>query len=378
MIRSLSRLWRQAFLSLMLLPSPAMTASNSIVIGQAIDLSGPNASIGRDYVAGIKTCFDALNAAGGINGRRIQYIVRDDRGLPQAAARAVAELIERDQVEYLFGGIGDDVLQAVLQDAVFRRSGLTLFAPLAGAVMPAAPVLFWRPGYQQEIRHLFAHFAKLGVTDIGIVYQPTASNRDAYNSLSAEIRERRMKLSATLQIGANTGQSASQFAAEASRMAAAKPGFVLVIADTISTALFLKEFRKHSAQTFVAGTSLINLETLRELAGPRAVEWTVFSQVVPNPNAGTSLLQTEHLNMMKKYRDESVSSLTLEGFAAGRSLARTIQSARQPGRGALQEWFAQKREIDLGGLTIGGSGAGEHLSTYLDIALFRKGGGLVF
>ena len=358
--------------------SPTIAAGNSIVIGQAIDLSGPNASIGRDYVAGIKTSFDALNAAGGINGRRVQYIVRDDRGLPQTAARAVAELIERDQVEYLFGGIGDDVLQAVLQDAVFRRSGLTLFAPLAGAAMPAAPVLFWRPGYQREIRHLFAHFAKLGAMDVGIVYQPTASNRDTYNSLSAEIRERKMKLSATLQIGADTGQSVTQFAAGAGRMAAAKPGFVLVIADTISTALFLKEFRKHSPQTFVAGTSLVNLETLRELAGARAVEWTVFSQVVPNPNAGTSLLQIEHLNMMKKYRDESVSSLTLEGFAAGRSLARAIQSARQPGRAALQEWFAQKREIDLGGLTIRSSGADEPLSTYLDIALFRKGGGLVF
>ena len=41
---------------------------NTIVVGQAIDLSSPNAAIGRDYVAGIKTYFDALNSAGGIGG----------------------------------------------------------------------------------------------------------------------------------------------------------------------------------------------------------------------------------------------------------------------------------------------------------------------
>ncbi len=285
MMRFLTRRWRHTVFSLMFLPWSALAASNFIVIGQAIDLSGPNASIGRDYVAGIKTCFDALNAAGGIGGRRIQYIVRDDRGVPQAAVKAVAELIERDQVDYLFGGIGDDVVRAVADDPLFRRSGLTLFAPLAssGAAAASGPVLFWRPGYQQEIRHIFAHFAKLGVKDIGVVYQPSPSNRDAYNSLSDEIRERKMTLTATMQIGADTGKLTPQFAADASRMAASRPGFVVVIADTIGTGLFLKEFRKHSAQTFVAGTSLINLDTLRELAGTRAVEWTVFSQVVPNP-----------------------------------------------------------------------------------------------
>jgi hypothetical protein len=83
---------------------------------------------------------------------------------------------------------------------------------------------------------------------------------------------------------------------------------VIVIGDTIGTALFLKEFRKSAPQTFVAGTSLTNLETLRELAGLRAVEWTVFSQVVPNPNNSKTALQLEHLNMMKKYRDEPPSA----------------------------------------------------------------------
>lgn len=353
----------------------AHATGNNIVIGQAIDLSGPNASIGRDYVAGIKTYFDMVNSTGGINSRRIQYIVRDDQGQPELAAKAAAELIEHDQVDYLLGGVGDEAARAVLNAPTFRRSGHILFAPLAAAdYANNTRILFWRPGYKQEIRHIFSHFSKLGITDVGIVYQDTPSNQDAYRSLSATIEERRMKLTGTARIGAD----GDQIMQEARRLAASRPGFILVIADTINTALFLKEYRKHDAQTFVAGTSLTNLSTLRELAGARAVEWTVFSQVVPNPSAGTSLIQVEHLNMMKKYRDEAVSSMTLEGFAAAKALTKAIQQARRSGRSALQELIAQNGNIDLGGLSAMSSGDSNRLSNYLDIALFKKGSGLVF
>jgi branched-chain amino acid transport system substrate-binding protein len=360
--------------SLLFVSLSAVAANGAIVIGQAVDLSGPNGSIGRDYVAGIKTCFDMLNSRGGINGRRIQYVARDDHGDPKLSASAAADLIEHDQVDYLMGGVGDDVTKAVLAAPALQRSGLALFAPLAAAdYASSAPVLFWRPGYTQEIRHIFAHFSMLGINDVGIVYQDSPRNADAFRSLSAEIAQRKMKLAGIAHIGAN-GEQAEQ---EAQRLAGARPGFVLVLADTIGTAQFLKAYRKRDAQTFVAGTSLINLATLRELAGAAAVEWTVFSQVVPNPVAGTSPLQMEHLNMMRKYRDEPVSSLTLEGFAAAKALAKAIRQSKRGTRAALQEFFAQGGDSDLGGLSVL-SNNGNRLSNYVDIALFKKGVGLVF
>ena len=351
----------------------ADAAGNAIVIGQAVDLSGPNASIGRDYVAGIKTYFDMINAAGGINGRRILYIARDDRGQPALSASLASELVDRDQADYLIGGIGDEVTQAVLNAPAVKRGGHLLYAPLAAADYFAG-VLFWRPSYGQEIRHILAHFSKIGITDIGVVVQDTPSNAQAYRSLSAAVQEHRAMIKATVRIGAQ----GNGIAEEAARMAAAKPGLVIVIADTISTGQFLKAYRAHDAQTFVAGTSLANLSTLHELAGARALEWTVFSQVVPNPSAGTSLLQVEHLNGMKKYRDETVSSLTLEGFAVAKALVKAIQQSKRGGRLALHDLLAQGTSIDLGGMSVGTAKGKPRLSGYVDIALFRKGSGLMF
>jgi ABC-type branched-subunit amino acid transport system substrate-binding protein len=361
------------------LSSPAIASGAPILIGQAVDLSGPNASIGRDYVAGIKTCFDMVNATGGVNGRRIQFIVRDDQGQAEQAAIAVSELIERENVDFLFGGVGDEQTRAITNAPAFRRSGHTLYAPLANAEYESGSrVLFWRPGYKQEIRHIFTHFGSIGINDVGVVYQESAANQDAYRSLTSEIQQRKMRLTGTARISSGD----NRIAQEAERLAATRPGFIVVIADTIHAGLFLKEYRKRDAGTFVAGTSLINLETLQELAGAKSMEWTVFSQVVPNPGSGTSPLQIEHLNMMRKFRDEAVSSMTLEGFAAAKSLIRAMQQSKSADRSVLQDFMAQGRSADLGGLRIGAlrgtPGSANRLSAYLDIALFRKGSGLMF
>ncbi|HTD07051.1 ABC transporter substrate-binding protein [Undibacterium sp.] len=353
----------------------ASAAEKNIIVGQAIDLSGQNGSIGRDYATGLATYFDSVNAAGGVNGRRIKYLTRDDRGDAATSAKAVAELIEQDKADYLIGGIGGDAVQAVVASASFARSGQVLFAPLANSSKNYGQrVLFWRPSQEQEIQYIFSYFGKLGIKKVGIAYQETPLNQEAYQYVVAELARRGLSLSGTARIFSLPADTDR----EAKKLAGATPDIVIAIADTISTGLFLKEFRKHAARTFVAGTSLINLTTLAEMAGPKMLEWTVFSQVVPNPSAAASAIQNDHIRMMKKYRDESVSSLTLEGFVVGKSLVRAMQMSNVANRGGAQNFFAQKSPIDLGGLMINPADPGQHLSGYVDIALFRKGGGLLF
>lgn len=353
----------------------AKAAGDAIVVGQSIDLSGPDGAIGRDYVAGIKTYFDTLNSNGGINGRKIYYIAHDDQGSASLAVKAINTLIEREHADYLIGGIGEGVTQAIADSPTFRHSNQILFAPLASSTRTHDPrVLFWRPDYRQEIRYIFSYFGKLGTKSIGIAYQDTPANQEAYEELTTEARLQGMRLAGSARIGT----SPANIETEATRLAGTKPGFVVVIADTIGTGLFLKEFRKHDKQTFVAGTSLINLSTLREIAGDKAVEWTVFSQVVPNPNSATSMIQIEHLDMMRKYRDEAASSMTLEGFAVAKTLATAMQNAKTANRSALREWLAKGTPIDIGGLSIAAPSETNRLSSYIDIALLSKGNGLLF
>jgi branched-chain amino acid transport system substrate-binding protein len=350
---------------------PAGAANNAIVVGQAIDLSGPNGSIGRDYVAGITTYFDSINVKGGINGRKIQYVVNDDRGMAADAAKIVAGLIKEQHADYLLGAIGTEATQATLAAPAFAESHQVLFAPLASSSgAPDPRVLYWRPSIENEFLFLLGYFDKLGVKQVGIALQDTPQNAKSFQFVSAEMRKRKMTLAGVARIGA--GGAALQ--GEVQRLSAAGPKLVITIGDTFASAQFLRAFRRYDPSTFVAGTSLTNLTTLSEIAGARATEFTVFSQVVPNPAGTGSLLQAEHADMMKRFRDEPVSSVTLEGFAVAKTLVKMMrQDAGGKGRQAISA-----ATMDLGGMIVGVPEGGNNMSRYVDIALFKRGGGLMF
>lgn len=357
-------------------------AENTIVIGQAIDLSGPNGSLGRDYVAGITTYFDTVNTSGGVRGRRIKYIVRDDLGDPDLSTKATTELIQKEKVDFLLGGIGTNVTDAVLASPAFTQSDLVLFAPLLTSVKNyGARVLFWRPSPEQEMNYIFSYFDKLGIKKIGIAFQNTPINQDMYHYVIDEIQRRHMTMTGIVkfdvgnQSASNINSAQVQKAAEA--LAKAEPNIVITIADTLGTGQFLKLFRPHAPRTMVTGMSLINLQTLAELIGTKSLEWTVFSQVVPNPAGKKSGLQIEHSKMMKKFRDEELSTLTLEGFAVAKTLVQAINLGKSS-RETLPSFVGQRSTVDLGGVFISPSDPNHHLSNYVDIALFRKNGGLAF
>ncbi len=365
-----------ALCAALLAPMAASQAQGSekvIVVGQAIDLSGPNGSIGRDYVAGITTYFDSINVKGGINGKKVKYIARDDHGVPAESASLTTELINQDKADYLLGGIGSDSTLAAADTRAFRESRHVLFAPLADSVtLPGARAMFWRPSVDRELLFVLDYFSKLGIKQVGVALQASPQNQRIFQNVATELRKRGIALTGVAAISGNR----ATMAAETRKLSASGPKLVIAIADTISLAQFLKAFRQHDPATFVAGTSLTNLSTLREIAGATATEFTVFSQVVPNPGSGASALQSEHIAMMRKFRDEPASAMTLEGFAVAKTLAKAIQ-ADSGGKG-LQALAAGKTAIDLGGMTMrAGSQAGT-MSSYVDIALFKRGGGLMY
>ncbi len=348
----------------------ATAAGNALIVGQAIDLSGPNGSIGRDYVAGITTYFDSVNTKGGINGRKIQYVVSDDHGLPADSARMVGALIKEQHADYLLGAIGADATAAILAAPAFAESRHMLFAPLADSSgAPAARVLYWRPSIESEFLYLLVYFEKLGIKQVGIALQDTPQNNKSFRFLSAEMRKRHITLAGVAQIAGSGAALQSQ----AQRLSAAGAKLVITIGDTYASAQFLKAFRRFDTATFVAGTSLINLQTLSEIAGSRATEFTVFSQVVPNPASAVSPLQSEHLEMMKRFRDEPVSSVTLEGFAVAKTLVKMMRlDAGTKGKPAALA------AMELGGMSVGAPDGANNMSRYVDIALFQRGGGLMF
>lgn len=82
---------------------PGLT-KDTIKIGIFAPLSGPASSYGVDPVNGAKMYYDKINKEGGINGRKIELVIKDDRCSANDLVTAVKELVESDKVFLLHGG----------------------------------------------------------------------------------------------------------------------------------------------------------------------------------------------------------------------------------------------------------------------------------
>jgi branched-chain amino acid transport system substrate-binding protein len=131
--------------------APGITETE-ITIGQTMPYSGPLSgygTIGRAELAYFKT----INDNGGINGRKLTLISRDDGYSPPKTVEQIRKLVEEDQVAFIFQSLGD-VTNAAVQRYLNDRGIPQLFLA-DGSSKWDDPQHFpwsmaWQPSYRTE------------------------------------------------------------------------------------------------------------------------------------------------------------------------------------------------------------------------------------
>ena len=100
----------------------ALVSNTEIVIGTTTPLTGPASPGYKDITPASKAYFDYVNANGGINGRKIKYIVADDQYNPALTKKVTSQLILRDKIFAMFGALGTPTHSAVVAD--LNRRGI--------------------------------------------------------------------------------------------------------------------------------------------------------------------------------------------------------------------------------------------------------------
>ena len=85
-----------------------------IVLGSQNDLSGPVAFMGVAGINGARMRFDEANAAGGVHGRQIRFIVEDTSYQVPRAVQAANKLIHRDEIFAMVLGMGTPMNNAIM------------------------------------------------------------------------------------------------------------------------------------------------------------------------------------------------------------------------------------------------------------------------
>jgi len=96
------------------LAKPAMAAKEPISIGYLPALTGPSSSTGIGINRGVELAVKEINAAGGIDGRQIELIVRDTQSEPTKAVNGAAELTHARKVSVVLGPVNSGESLAVV------------------------------------------------------------------------------------------------------------------------------------------------------------------------------------------------------------------------------------------------------------------------
>lgn len=92
----------------------AAQAQEPLKLGLVAAMSGQSAKSGEAIVRGLNIALDEINAAGGILGRKVQLVVRDDESNPAKGVVAARELVQREKVAAMFGGLDTPVSLAIV------------------------------------------------------------------------------------------------------------------------------------------------------------------------------------------------------------------------------------------------------------------------
>jgi branched-chain amino acid transport system substrate-binding protein len=108
-------------------PAPALADTSPIKIGYLPALTGPSSSTGIGINRGTVMAVEEINNSGGINGRKIELIVRDTQSDPTKAVNAVAELTQRQKVATVWGPLNSG--EALAATPMIARDKVPMLHP---------------------------------------------------------------------------------------------------------------------------------------------------------------------------------------------------------------------------------------------------------
>ncbi|HET6948591.1 MAG TPA: ABC transporter substrate-binding protein [bacterium] len=215
-----------------------------IVIGSSQPLSGPAAFWGQGVGGGMDAYLKWINDAGGINGRKIRLVLRDDGYLPTRAVANVRELVERERVFAIVSLIGSANAFAA-RDYIIENQVLWI-TPTADANMWAGfknkKYLFvGYPGYVDEGRILTTYAAKNeGVKSVAVFYQNDLYGQKGLLGIKRGIADTKIKLAAAVSYEGPD----RDFSAHAVKLRQSGADAVILYATPTQGALIVREMAK--------------------------------------------------------------------------------------------------------------------------------------
>ncbi|HLG47389.1 MAG TPA: ABC transporter substrate-binding protein [Reyranella sp.] len=171
-----------------------------VTFGMHTDLSGVAATYGVSSSNGVKMRFEEVNAAGGINGRKLKVIVEDQGYQVPKAVQACNKLINRDKVFAFVAPLGTPMNNACFKDQF--AAGVPNLFPLSAARSMYEPFerlkFYGAASYVDQIRAGINYFVKnKGVKNVCVMYQDTDFGKEILEGAKEQTEKLGIKITET-------------------------------------------------------------------------------------------------------------------------------------------------------------------------------------
>lgn len=341
-----------------------------IVIGQNITLQGGKNRYGVAALDGIKLHFDAVNATGGVHGRKLLLRTLDDENAA-ATAEANARKLLAEGAFILFASQEGGPSTAVAKVAEELR--VPFFGPMAGSPnlrRPHSPMVFpVRAEHRDEFRALMAWGQRTGLKTVGLFHADSDVGRAHLENVRNAAAELGMSVALTLPFKSDV--SDAQLDAMASRIADAPPDMIFNHGSAGVYGKLIAKARKTRIKTTFMSVNSGSTQLAADL-GPLA-HGMVFAQVVPSPWERKHAISREFQEAMTKSRPGvALSYGGLEGYLTAKALVMALQAS---GRTLTRASFIstlERSNFDLGGMSVRYSNQSHDGSGFVDLSMYSR------
>ena len=300
---------------------------------------------------GIEAAFAEQNRAGGVHGRMLELVTRDDRYEPGFAFANTRDLITQERVFALIGEVGTPTSRSAVPLAESRA--VPFVAPFTGAGFLRDPelesVVNLRASYAQETEHMVERLTEdLGVTRVAVMYQNDSYGQSGLNGVIDALDKRGLAPVATWYYERNS----SAVKAAVFHIGDADPEAVIFIGAYQPVAKAITLLRMDIDPVFMA-VSFVGSNALAQELGDDA-PGVYVTQVVPIPDDDETPVVADYRAALSEVDPNAAPGfVSLEGYLAGRLAIVALESCgpdltRECFLGAFTELGA----IDLSGVSL--------------------------
>jgi branched-chain amino acid transport system substrate-binding protein len=266
-----------------------------VTLGEPAAFSGPSAGLGTEMWRGAAAAFLESNDAGGVHGRKVKLVLRDDAYDADKAAFAAYQLIVKDKVFALFGGVGTPTIIKALPvvQKYFANEGLFYFANFTGAQPQREPpfekaVFNIRASYREEANAMIDAFLRAGKKRIGVFVQDDSYGVSGREAVKRALGTRRLDIVAdtTYHRGQTFGVSTDP---QVTILRDAKVDAIVAVGSYQACAALVRDARKSGLNVPIHNLSFVGADQMLRLlrdeetkTGANLTRRLIVTQVVPS------------------------------------------------------------------------------------------------